>query len=189
MPIAKLLSATALTALGLTTESEDEAAINAIDKLVSDAEGSEGVLASVRTRLELTPRADEDTILNAIDDNAGSGKPDPAKFVPVAALKDVQEQLGALQEDKVLACVDSAIEDGKITPALKDWAIELGKKDLSQLQSYLDKAVPFEGGSQKPLDKKPDADATKLTEDEAAVCASMGWSEEEFLAQKKEENA
>ena len=185
MPIAKLLSATALTALGLTAESEDDAAINAIDTLVADKEGAEASLNSVRTRLKLDDDASESAICAAID-NAG-GEPDPKKFVPASALKEVTEQLATINEERVIAAVDAAIEGGKLAPALKDWAIDLGKSDIGELNSYLDKAPVFKGG--KIVEGKPETETSKLTEEEAAVCSVMGWSEAEFLEQKQKEAA
>jgi phage I-like protein len=183
--IAMLLSASALTALGLKANSEDEAAINAIDKLIEDKTGDAAILASVRTKFKLADDAGEEAVLAAISTAATPGEPDPAKFVPIDALKDVQKQLGALQDDKVLACVDAAIEDGKLTPAQKDWALKLGKQDIAELNSFLTTAPTFKGG--KVIEGKPGEEASKLTEEERVVCSVMGWSEEEFLGQKKKE--
>lgn len=183
--IAMLLSATALTALGLRADSEDEAAINAIDKLAGEKNGDAAILASVRTRFKLADDAGEEAVLNAIAAAATPGDPDPSKFVPIAVVTDIQKQLGALQEDKVLACVDAAIEDGKLTPAQKDWAVKLGKQDLGELNSFLATAPAFKGG--KVIEGQPGQEASKLTEEERVVCSVMGWSEEAFLDQKKKE--
>lgn len=183
--IAMLLSASALTALGLKADSEDEAAINAIDKLVEDAGKDAAVLASVRTRFKLADDAGEEAVLNAITAASAAGEPDPSKFVPIDALKDVQAKLGELQEDKILASVDGAIKLGKLTPAQKDWALKLGRKDISELNSFLATAPAFEGGAK--VDGKPGTETSKLTEEERVVCSVMGWSEEDFLDQKKKE--
>lgn len=183
--IAMLLSASALTALGLKADSEDEAAINAIDKLVDGSGKDAAILASVRTKFALAEDAGEEAVLNAIATAAKPGEPDPAKFVPIDALKDVQAKLGELQEDKVLAAVDAAIEGGKLTPAQKDWALKLGKQDLSELNSFLATAPIFRGG--KVVDGQPGTETSKLTEEERVVCSVMGWTEEDFLDQKKKE--
>ncbi|MEM8725386.1 MAG: phage protease, partial [Pseudomonadota bacterium] len=100
--IALLLSGTALTALGLTAESEDEAAINAIDELIEAHSNDSDVLASVRTRFKLADDADEETVLAAIDSAAEAGEPDPSKYVPIGALKEVQGQLGVINEERVI---------------------------------------------------------------------------------------
>lgn len=183
--IAMLLSASALTALGLKADSEDEAAINAIDKLIEEHGKDAAVLASVRSKFKLADDAGEEAVLAAIATAAAPGEPDPSKFVPIDALKDVQAKLGELQEDKVLAAVDAAIEQGKLTPAQKDWAVKLGKQDMPALNSFLDTAPAFKGG--KVIEGQPGTETSKLTEEERVVCSTMGWSEEEFLAQKKKE--
>ena len=177
--IAMLLSASALTALGLKADSEDEVAINAIDKLVEGANGDAAILASVRTRFRLADDAGEEAVLNAITAAATPGEPDPAKFVPIDAMKDVQAKLGALQDDKVLACVDAAIEEGKLTPAQKDWAVKLGKQDISELNSFLATAPTFKGG--KVIEGNPETRKTALTEEEAAICSMMGVKPEDYL--------
>lgn len=177
---ATLLSASALTALALNADSEDDAVVNAIDQLVKDKAGDAAILASVRARFKLADDAGEEAVLNAITSAAAAGQPDPAKFVPVDALKDVQAQLAAIQEEKVLASVDQAIEQGRLVPALKDWAISLGKKDISELQSYLGKAPVFSGGSQLQGDP-PATEKGKLSAEESAICAQLGISEADFL--------
>lgn len=177
--IAILLSASALTALGLKADSEDEAAINAIEKLVDDKNGDAAILASVRTRFKLADDAGEEAVLNAITAAAKPGEPDPSKYVPIDALKDVQAKLGELQEDKVLAAVDAAIEQGKLTPAQKDWAVKLGKQDMSELNSFLATAPAFKGG--KVIEGNPETRKTALSEEEAAICSMMGVKPEDYL--------
>jgi phage I-like protein len=183
--IAMLLSASALTALGLKADSEDDAAINAIDALIEGKNGDAAILASVRTRFKLADDADEEAVLAAIDTAATAGEPDPSKFVPIDALKDVQAKLGALQEDKVLACVDAAIEDGKLTPAQKDWALKLGKQDISELNSFLATAPTFQGGVR--IEGSPETRKSSLTEDEAAICSMLGVSPEDYLKTRNAE--
>ncbi len=183
--IAMLLSASALTALGLTAESEDEAAINAIDKLIEDKGNDAAVLASVRAKFKLADDAGDEAVLNAIAAAATPGEPDPSKFVPIDALKDVQAKLGELQEDKVLAAVDAAIEQGKLTPAQKDWALKLGKQDMSELNSFLATAPAFKGG--KVIEGNPETRKTALTEEEAAICSMMGVSAEDYLKARNAE--
>jgi phage I-like protein len=183
--IAMLLSASALTALDLKADSEDEAAINAIDKLIEDAGKDAAVLASVRTRFKLADDAGEEAVLAAIATAAAASEPDPAKYVPIDALKDVQTKLGQLQEDKVLAAVDAAIEEGKLTPAQKDWAIKLGKQDIGELNSFLATAPAFQGGVR--IEGTPETRKTALTEDEAAICAMLGVKPEDYLKTRNAE--
>ncbi|MFN7399708.1 MAG: phage protease, partial [Sandaracinobacter sp.] len=64
-------------------------------------------------------------------------KPDPAKFVPIEAMPDLQTRLAALEGDKVAAVVAAAMEAGKVSPGQKDWAISYASKDLAAFEAYL----------------------------------------------------
>lgn len=180
--LAAALSSTALAALQLTADAADETVLAAIDTLVADKAKDSQVLASIRTKFKLADDAGEEAVLAAV---AAAGNPDPAKFVPIDGLQAVQAKLAAIEEEKVLHTVDQAVEQGKLTPALKDWAIELGKKDLPALHSYLGTVPAFAPGS--VISGKPGAESSKLTEEERVVCSVMGWTEEDFLDQKKKE--
>ncbi len=175
--LAAALSSTALAALQLTADATDETVLAAIDTLVADKAKTEQVLASVRTKLKLGDDAGEEAVLAAV---AAAGNPDPAKFVPIDGLKEVQAKLAAIEEEKVLHTVDQAIEQGKLAPALKDWAIRLGKKDMGELQSYLGTAPAFDGGTRLQGDP-PATEKGKLNAEEAAICAQLGISEADFL--------
>lgn len=182
-----LLSSTAVAALGLTAESSDEDTLASIETLVTDHDASEKVLASVRTKLKLADDADEESVLAAFDAAAKAGTPDPTKFVPIDALKDVQDELATIREEKVIAAVDQAIQAGKLTPGQKDWAVEHGKENFASLQSFLGNQPAFEGDAK--LKKKASDGEVSLTEEERAVCSTMGWDETEYLEQKKKEAA
>ena len=97
-------------------------------------------------------------------------------------------RLSKIEEDRILASVDAAVTSGKITPAMKGWAIELGKKDEAALASYLDKVVAF-GGAVQLGGKVPAPEKGKLTTEEAAICAMTGISHADFLKTRDEEAA
>lgn len=72
--------------------------------------------------------------------------PDPAQYAPIAALKAVQDELAALKAANAAAeldgLIEAALKDGRLLPPLKDWARELGGKDLPALKDFLAKAQP-----------------------------------------------
>lgn len=80
--------------------------------------------------------------------------PDPAKFVPVALMTDLQTQLAALSAQvnagKVDELVTAALASGQLIPAQEDWARELGKANLAALSQYLNTApkIPALNGTQ-----------------------------------------
>lgn len=73
---------------------------------------------------------------------------DPAKFVPVAALSQVQEQYAqAVTESgsqEVEQLITAALSDRRLLPGeLETWARDLGQKDPAALKAYLEKAPPM----------------------------------------------
>lgn len=184
--LAAALSSTALAAMQLTAESSDEDVTAAIDQLVTDHAAGEKVLASVRTKLGVADDAGEEAVLASI--GTSGGEPDPKKFVPKAGYDELKARVDKLDEDRVLAMVDAAVEGGKLTPSMKDWAISLGKSDEAALQSYLGQAPAFKAGAQVQGDP-PAGGNGKLTAEEAAICSQLGITEEAFLKSKKEEEA
>ena len=184
-----ILAGSLASALAIPAAGMDEAKVlAAIDKLKADKDGAETALASVRTELQLGADAGTETVLAAVKSAKEAGEPDPAKYVPVSALKDVQTQLATLNEDRVTAAVDGAIEAGKLTPGQRDWALKLGKKDMGELNSFLGAAPAFDGGRPVITDANGQR-VEQLTDEEKAVCSSMGWDETEFLEQKKKDAA
>lgn len=175
--LAAALSSAALAALQLTADATDETVLAAIDTLVADKAKDSQVLASIRTKFKLADDAGEEAVLAAV---AAAGNPDPAKFVPIDGLQAVQAKLAEIEEEKVLHTVDQAVEQGKLEPALKDWAIGLGKKDLPALQTYLGTASTFKADATLKGDP-PAVEKGKLNAEEAAICAQLGISEADFL--------
>lgn len=174
-----LAAAGLAAALAIPVEGLDEAKVlAAIDELKTGKADSDAALASIRAELEIDADADQAVAIAAIRER-GKAEVDPTKYVPKAGFDDLNARLQTLEEEKVLASVDEAVAAGKIAPAMKQWAIDLGKKDAPALASFIEKAVPFAGG------KKIEGDLTpkkgELSEDERAICAMSGISEAEFL--------
>jgi len=112
-------------------------------------------------------------------------KPDPAEYVPVAALSATQTELAALQAKwnarEVEDLIDPAESDGRLLPAQVEWARELGKSNLAALTAYLQTARPIAAlgrmqthGRTPPEDGKADAQgiaalATKYQTEQAAL--------------------
>lgn len=112
--------------------------------------------------------------------------PDPAKFVSVTVMQDLQTQLAALNKQindgEVSDLVTVALSDSRLLPAQEAWARELGAKDIAALKSYLDTAQPIAALSAtqtggKILNGDGIAD---LTDSQLAVCKQMGVSPEDY---------
>lgn len=76
-----------------------------------------------------------------------SQAPNPAEFVAVSVMANLQNELAALKAslntDKVSQLVTAALSDGRLLAAQKDWAEKLGNNDLAALSSYLDTVQPI----------------------------------------------
>lgn len=122
---------------------------------------------------------------------ASTGEPDPAKYVAVGVVEQLKGDLAALtakQTDReVSELVEAGLADGRLLAAQKDWATELGKKDIAALSAYLKTAQPIAGlrGSQTNGNAPAGGlDENGLTREELAVCSATGVSPKDYAAAK-----
>lgn len=172
------------SALGLGEDADEAAVLAAIgrNKALGDT------LTATASALGVTVGADLAAVASAIE--AKAGNPDPAKFVPVSAVAEMQATMSSLQTrlderdsaDKA-ATIAAAIKSGKLPPALKAHAESL---DAAALASFLG-AMPETGLGKSTLAGDPPAGDGQLTGEERAVASAMGLTDEEFLAAKKKE--
>ncbi|WP_439240885.1 phage protease [Lonepinella sp. BR2474] len=119
---------------------------------------------------------------------AEMGKVDPAKFVPVDQVVALQADLNALKAEregeKKAQLIQAALSQGKLAPALTDWANSLSVADLS---AYLDKApaiAALSGDTQAKTD--PNVNQVALSAEEVAAAKMLGMSAAEFIQQHKQ---
>lgn len=108
--------------------------------------------------------------------------PDPAKFVPVDQVVALQADFNALktsvEADKKEALITAALSQGKLAPALKDWAQSLSVEALS---AYLEKAPAMAALSGEPQAKAdPDQNVVALSAEQQATAKMLGISEAEY---------
>jgi len=154
--------------LGLPKDTSEEAAMTALKALV--AKNSE--LAELKAQVE---------------------KPDPAKFVPIDVVKDLQREIAALSlkqtSQEVSKVVADAIEAGQLLPSQKEWATRLGQSDMAALTSFIEVAAPVAAltGEQSLAGSMPPAKQAALTAEEQQVAKAFGLSTKQFLAAKERE--
>lgn len=116
--------------------------------------------------------------------------PDPAQFVPLSVMHDMQTQMAALSakivERDVDQIVTAALADARLLPAQEKWARDLGRTNLAALQSYLNTAQPIAAlNAQQTQSASVSHSATTITDpDDLAVCTAMGITPEQFLQAK-----
>ncbi|QUM72190.1 phage protease [Sphingopyxis granuli] len=175
-------------ALGLGEDATEEEVLRAIANLSGAA-----TMTAIATALGAAEGDDLVAAATALKEKAdNAGNPDPAKFVPVetvAALQtSVQSLTGTvnqLQGDQRKAKIDQAQADGRLVPALVAYASSIA--DDAKLDEFL-AALPTTGLGKPAISDPATLNAEgKLTEEQIALCSSMGWDTEAYLAQLKKE--
>ncbi|ENQ4922533.1 phage protease [Salmonella enterica] len=123
-----------------------------LEKIITAISGGQGMAAaSVDLLAMLTTAADRDARIaeqEAKIADLSQRVYDPAKFVPVAALSQVQAQYAQTITEsgnqEVERLITAALSDRRLLPGeLETWARDLGQKDPATLKAYLEKAPPM----------------------------------------------
>ncbi|WP_052190897.1 phage protease [Chitinibacter sp. ZOR0017] len=108
-----------------------------LQKLMDQLKGGNTAAASVDLAALLV---EQQTKIAALSANQA----DPAKFVPIETMRELQGQLAALtlqvQQGEVEELIQVALSDGRLLGAQEAWARDLGKTNLAALKGYLDTA-------------------------------------------------
>lgn len=178
-----------LAAIGLPANTTEDAAIAACTSIKSQAEAA-------RAALKLDGTATAETVTAActsLRTAATNATPDPAKYVPINVVQELQTNVAALTADVNKRQLDDliapALADGRLLPAQEDWARDLGKTNVAALTNYLKTAQPIAAlTATQTGGKSPAAGETKdahgLTKDELAVAAACGLAPEAYAKGK-----
>lgn len=116
-----------------------------------------------------------------------SAAPDPAKFVPVEVMTELQTEVAALRNEKIARDVDgvvvAALTAGKLLPPQEKWARDLGMKDLAALTDYLETAQTVAALSGTQTGGTPPAGGKNehgLNDTQLATCKQLGVSPEDY---------
>ncbi|WP_043743974.1 phage protease [Paramagnetospirillum magneticum] len=129
------------------------------------------------------------------DKAKAGGAVDLTQYIPMTAHLAVASQLAALQgqtaQSEAARAVDDAIKAGKITPALKDWALATASQDLAFFKGYVEKApvlvaTAAQGGTTQAPPPGTATGAQTLTADELAVASQLGLTAEQFAKTKED---
>ncbi|MCP5246060.1 MAG: phage protease [Burkholderiales bacterium] len=117
---------------------------------------------------------------------AAATNPDPTRFAPVSMVKDLQDQVAVLTaanlDREIDEVVQAALTAGKLLPTQEIWARQHGKENLVSLKQFIENAQPVAALTGSQTGGKPPAgngDA-QLTDDQLAICKSMGVSPEDY---------
>lgn len=178
---------TALAGIGKALDLADDASPDDIGKAVAALAELRGKVAS---GLKLEDDADDAAIIAAATAVAGKGSPDPdpAKYVPIAAMKAVQDDLKALKTridgDDAERAVDQAVKDGRLVPAQREWGLNLAKTDRKSFDDYVGTAPRL---TATQLERgKPAPAATELDDTDTVVARQLGLSAEDMKKSKQQ---
>ncbi|MFN3582607.1 phage protease [Phenylobacterium sp.] len=159
-------------------------------------------LVALASAAGLEASATEDAVLSAIAANAQAAKDikDPTKFVPKtdldAALARATSAEGKLQtieeaaaEQKAAGLIDQAIEDGKIPPASKEHWLGLARDNFETAEKALASMPKVLEVTKKARKVEGDGavDENGLTDEQKAICRTLGVEEKDFAANLKEQ--
>lgn len=163
-------------------QQEDTTMLEALRKLLglADTAGENDVTVSITA---LKTKADQaDTEIAALK----SQSPDPAKYVPVKVVSDLQGEVTALRAkvngDEVDGLITAALNDGRLLPAMEEWARNLGKSDIASLKGYLANAPTIAALNGKQTNGKGPGDENQgqLDDTALAVCKQLGVAPEDY---------
>lgn len=130
--------------------------------------------------------------ITALKTQSASSEPDPAKFVPIASLKALQNELTALKKANADAQADAlkvevdgvvmaALKDGKLSAGQADWATSYGLNDVAALKKFVKDAPVIEALKNQQLPSGSNDGSVTLTPEQLAVCKATGTSPEELV--------
>lgn len=176
-----------IAALALDEQTNEEQAVAALTALKPSLDASKQALTKLRETLGLDESATSEQIA-ACASQLKKQQVDPAKFVPVAAVTELQGQVAALTArlngGEVDGLVQAALADGRLLPSLEPWARELGGKDAGALKTYLEKAPAIAALTSLQSNGAPDPHNHNLTAAELEAAKLTGLSPAEYAKAK-----
>lgn len=158
-------------------------------KATPDPLSRDAAIAMLSSKLQ--GDADGERILNALKSGSASAtKPDPAAFVPRDVFDDVVKRFAALEQEiksgSAATAVDNAIESGKLTPAMREWAEDYAATNPQGFAVYVESAPTLLGGAAAPGAQPPGSNSTAGGH-AAEICKALGLDAETFAATRKAE--
>lgn len=161
-----------IAALGLSSDATMDDCVAAVNKMKTDH------VAALNKKQpdmkEFIPRADYEAQRNRAD----------------TAEKALADQAKVKLDADIEAALNKAQEDGKITPASRDYYKAQCEKDggLDEFNEFIKSATPVVSGDAELNKGKPAGTTASLNKEEKEVADMLGQSYEEFAAAKAEEN-
>ena len=177
---------------GLQKDASEDDVLEAAKAARAEFDEQKKEIKSIRDALGLDDKADQDAVLEAASRKIKKGEEvDPKEHVPMEMYQELCSRFeklnSSISEDKAEAAVTTAMKEGKIAPAQKEWALSFASKDLSGFGEFLkNQPVVIAAGEEEKTGKTPKTGA-EITAAQRDVCNQLGLSEDRFLGKTKKE--
>jgi phage I-like protein len=150
----------------------------------------ETFLPELRQLLGLPETADAAAILAKVREAMTAQQAaDPAKFVPIGVLETVVAEVNRLSHgisrEAASSHVEMQIRHGNLPPALRAWGVSLCTVNKVAFDAFVDRT---KGGFNAIIESqfgtkglRPASHASRLSDEDRAVCRNMGLTEDELL--------
>lgn len=187
---------------GLAADATEETVVAHSSALAAREAKVTPMFKAICTELKVEETAELSVITAAIaarsaSTHAANAAPDPAKFAPMGVVLDLTERLAKATASSTAnaseVAVHAAMAAGKLTPAQKEWALAYHAQDPKGFDAFIVKSPVIlkpENGTTTETERLASTHAAqngelKLDEDEVAMCAQMGLTQEDMLKTKK----
>lgn len=161
-----------------------------------EVEEKKSMHKALASMLGLNAEASEDAVESAVralrEENkalaAKAENPDPEKYVPAETLEEARKSLAAMQEAQAQtlaeAMVGAAQAEGKLIPAMCNWAKGYASENPEGFKTFAslmpDLRPGGETGKAGAVKDAPPSGAGALTDEEKAMAAICGMTEDEY---------
>jgi len=177
-------------ALGLGADATDAMIATAL----AAGRAAQTSLIAIAAAAGLTADAKPEAVVAAVTEArataAAGGKPDPTKWAPLSLVEGLSADLATLKaagaKSKAEAAVDAATASGKISPAMRDWALDLATTDFERFEKFIGVQPAIVNPDQRATAsaRAPADPNAELTGEERAAAAALGVSVEDFKKSK-----
>lgn len=183
-------SLTTLTDLPSTNDQPQESIMDLAKLITLLGLATDATEADVETALKKLQQDNKEGQANIVE--LTKALPDPKKWIELSVVDGLKETIAVLTKQALpsaVSVVEQAIDDKKLEPAMKDWAIRLGNSDMAALREYIDHSKPIAVLTKTQTDKQkdPTKQLAALSAEQSAVAAAFGVDAKEFQATLKQE--
>lgn len=177
-----------LKILGLAEDAKPEVVTAAVAKLQADLKAENEKVAALSAEVD----THKDTVATLQAQVSAGGAVDAGSADDKKVIAQLQAQVSTLQSENneraVNELVEAALEDGRLSSVTEKWARDLGKKDVAQLQAFLNvqPKIAVLNGTQTGgvVPAGVTVEGVILTAEDIATCEAMGISQADFAKTK-----